>query len=80
MSDEERHLFDRFWIPGWYNRIWPRIKRWGHCLRGTFSGHRMVDITERCVWYNYPLWIGCECGKAFWWDPSWPALENKTYD
>jgi len=28
----------------------------------------MVDVTVPCVWYDYPTWIGCACGKTFWKD------------
>jgi len=75
------YLLDRFGIPGWYGRIWPRIKRWWHCLWGTIAtssytpicereDHRKVDVTVPCVWFDYPTWIGCACGKTFWQDKN----------
>jgi hypothetical protein len=58
-------------MAGWFSRLLPRIKRWWHCLLGTFGKHRMIDTST--ITYSpggsehYEIvWIGCECGETFW--------------
>ncbi len=44
-----------------------RLKRWWHCLLGTFGRHCQVDVyidEELAV-------IACECGKVFWVADGW---------
>jgi len=82
-----------FHVPGYGNtpknmisRLWPRIKRWWHCLLGMFGGHRMQDayVLLGDPGYldksNEIAWIGCECGKAFWWKTDWPPLSDEEKD
>ena len=60
-------------------RWWASVRRWWHCLRGMFDGHRMQDNYAQLEDPGYFLknevvWVGCECGKAFWWKTNYPSL------
>jgi len=53
-----------------WSKLWAGVRRWWHCLWGMFGPHRMQDIYID----GKTSWIGCECGKAFWWKTDYPPL------
>jgi len=61
------------------SKLWASVQRWWHCLWGMFDGHRMQDVYAQLddpgyFRKNEITWVGCECGKAFWWKTDYPPL------
>ncbi len=64
----------------WGKLAWALLRRFGHCLRHMWSGHRADTVHVR--FWRLPIWtpvqIACSCGKVFYEAPGADAVIVKV--